>query len=73
VLLNLVSNALKFTFSGEIKAKVSIQQGQSNSSDNQDKTMMIIDVIDTGIGISEENQTKLFKIFGKLKSASKYN
>jgi signal transduction histidine kinase len=34
---------------------------------------MTIDVIDTGIGIKQENQSKLFKIFGKLKSSSNDN
>jgi signal transduction histidine kinase len=35
--------------------------------------MMIINVIDTGIGISSSNIENLFQIFGKLKSSSSIN
>lgn len=34
------------------------------------RRMLRIDVIDTGIGISKENQKSLFKIFGKVKSSN---
>jgi two-component system, NarL family, sensor histidine kinase EvgS len=60
VLLGLQSNALKFTQEGEIKIRVEIQELE------KDKPMLIIEVIDTGIGISEENQKKLFQLFGLL-------
>ncbi len=52
VIRNLMSNALKFTNSG---GKVSIT---SVEKDN----LVEISVIDTGIGISEENRKKLFRI-----------
>jgi two-component system, NarL family, sensor histidine kinase EvgS len=60
VLLGLQSNALKFTQEGEIKIRVEIQELE------KDKPMLVIEVIDTGIGISEENQKKLFQLFGLL-------
>jgi signal transduction histidine kinase len=55
VLLGLQSNALKFTQKGEVHIKVKIQNGY-----------LQIAVQDSGVGISEENQEKLFKMFGFL-------
>lgn len=34
---------------------------------------MIVDVIDSGVGISSDNQKKLFKIFGKLAATASMN
>jgi signal transduction histidine kinase len=54
VLINLISNALKFTFEGGVKTRVSFCQ----------KTKKIFcEVQDTGEGIKKENQKKLFKLF----------
>jgi len=43
------------------------------SAEKKTQTYLVVDVKDTGIGISQENQSKLFKIFGKLKSSSAFN
>ena len=67
VLLGLQSNALKFTQEGEIKIRVEIQELE------KDKPMLVIEVIDTGIGISEENQKKLFQLFGLLEDKKQLN
>ncbi len=53
VFVNLISNALKFTETGSIKVHI---------FKKSNKTVQC-DVIDTGIGISEEDQKKLFKEF----------
>ncbi len=53
VFVNLISNALKFTEAGSIKVHI---------FKKSNKTVQC-DVIDTGIGISEEDQKKLFKEF----------
>ena len=55
MLLGLQSNALKFTAEGHIKITVSIIGNAE---------YLEISVEDTGIGISEEDQSKLFKLFG---------
>jgi len=55
VILNLLSNALKFTFKGKIELKVSMP------ALNQLK----FTVEDTGIGLTEEDMTRLFKEFAK--------
>ncbi len=53
---NLVSNAIKFTTDGYIIIKVTINDIDSNSD-------IKIDVIDTGIGISQEEQKIIFEKF----------
>lgn len=57
VLMNLVNNAVKFTETGSIKLRVSIQ------SEQQDTYLLRFEVHDTGIGISEEQQSRLFHAF----------
>ena len=58
LLLNLQSNALKFTERGSVKINVSIEEQE------EERKQLKIDVIDTGIGIKLEDQDKLFKLFG---------
>lgn len=56
MLLGLQSNALKFTEAGSVTLRVSCED-----------MLFKFEVIDTGIGIPEEDQDKLFKLFGFLK------
>jgi len=56
VILNLVSNAVKFTDQGGVTVRVS----------RKSKTIAQVDVIDTGPGISEEDQKRLFKPFSQI-------
>jgi len=57
VLVNLTSNALKFTAQGEICISV------RNRRVKGDLAELLFCVRDTGIGIAPENQTKLFDVF----------
>ena len=58
MLLNLFSNSLKFTDrNGKITVVIEKQQ-----------TQLRISVIDNGLGIKEEDKTKLFKLFGSIKT-----
>jgi len=58
ILINLVGNALKFTSQGSII----ITALENNPSE------ISFTVEDTGIGIKDEDKSKLFKIFGKLEN-----
>mgnify|MGYP002620348084 CR=1 FL=1 len=65
VLINLIGNAIKFTFEGSVTLKVWTDQKNSD--------LVEFSIIDTGIGISKENQSKLFKMYGKLDDSAKVN
>jgi|GEM_PF-6653162 len=56
VLLNFVSNAIKFTEKGEVKIRMS-------AIDKGHEATVKFEVIDTGLGISEEMQQRLFGRF----------
>ncbi|MCG8619608.1 MAG: response regulator, partial [Desulfobacterales bacterium] len=57
ILLNLTSNALKFTDTGEIIITV------KNLEIDSEQVLLSISVTDTGIGLTEEQQSKLFQSF----------
>ena len=61
VLMNLLSNAVKFT---PEEGKVAIEI----SAPDEGRELLRIDVIDTGMGISEEDQSRLFQPFIQLDS-----
>ncbi|ANE58023.1 response regulator [Methylomonas sp. DH-1] len=64
VLTNLVGNAIKFTDHGEVFIKV-MQQEQ-----NGDTAMLRFEVKDTGIGLSPEDQARLFQPFAQADSST---
>jgi two-component system sensor histidine kinase EvgS len=59
VLLNLIGNAVKFTDNGSIQIKVRVDEKDKISS----KLDLIIAIDDTGIGISEDQQRRIFQEF----------
>ncbi|MDD3394339.1 MAG: response regulator [Anaerotignum sp.] len=63
VITNLVSNAVKFTQTGEIRVDVTKEKQVSQF------VCLKFAVADTGIGISKENQEKLFKAFSQADSS----
>jgi two-component system, sensor histidine kinase and response regulator len=64
ILNNLVSNAIKFTEQGGVSVIVS-QDANSNSI-----YALRIDVMDTGIGISDDAQTRIFDAFAQADSST---
>lgn len=65
VLSNLVSNSLKFTQKGG-----SIDIGFELIEEDNNRGIIRVDVRDSGIGISEENQKLLFKSFEQLDAST---
>ncbi|TWU46524.1 ATP-binding protein [Rubripirellula reticaptiva] len=61
ILLNLVGNAIKFTDAGAVKVVCRYDAGPD---------VMIFDVIDTGIGIREQDQAQLFQPFVQADNTS---
>ncbi len=57
VLINLVSNAIKFTSEGEIRVNV------KTASKDEEYVQLAIDVEDSGVGISEDAQKRIFNSF----------
>lgn len=64
ILMNLISNAFKFTVRGGVSVFVNAEQ---------DNKVIKVRVEDTGVGIKEEDQDKLFKEFGKLQTNKELN
>ena len=65
VLMNLVSNALKFTEHGEVVLRAGLEPRQPPGGDPALVTLRI-EVRDTGIGISPEGQARLFRPFSQV-------
>ena len=64
ILMNLVSNAVKFTHSGSVSVRVAADRVESGLPGIR------FTVTDTGIGISQEQQARLFQPFSQVDSSS---
>lgn len=64
ILINLLNNAVKFTNEGEVELKVSFE------AINNQFGLFTFSVRDTGIGIKEEEKSKLFKAFSQADSST---
>lgn len=65
ILINLVSNAIKFTEQGEIFVGVHLKQAKKDGT-----VELQFDVRDTGIGIPEDKMERLFKAFSQVDSST---
>ena len=63
VLLNLLTNAVKFTMEGEVALKVLVDH-------DEEAVQVRFDVIDTGIGIPAGEQRRLFQAFTQLDAST---
>ena len=67
VLLNLLSNAIKFTLQGEVTVQVSAMETSSTT------TTIRMEVTDTGIGLSEDAQERIFDSFSQADTSTTRN
>jgi two-component system, sensor histidine kinase RetS len=67
ILLNLLGNAFKFTDSGYVHLRVSLQAPEDVA---QTQHCLLFEVCDSGIGISPEGQAKLFKAFSQAEQGT---
>lgn len=63
IILNLASNAVKFTESGDVTIKVSCIRANEQPG-------LCIDVVDTGIGMSDEALSKIFERFSQADTST---
>jgi two-component system sensor histidine kinase/response regulator len=64
VLTNLISNAVKFTQSGEVEVHADLLE------ETEKYVMLLFQVRDTGIGLSEENLSHLFQPFSQAETST---
>jgi len=71
VLFNLIGNAIKFTRKGEIK--ISLRAEPVAEAKHQGRRMFRFEVSDTGIGIPQKRQAKIFETFTQGDSSTSRN
>ena len=64
VLLNIISNAIKFTQEGSVSVSVVIADRKESAAE------LVFNVSDTGIGMTEEQASKIFDAFGQADSST---
>ena len=67
IVTNLLTNAVKYTHKGSVKLHATYEK------QGEDRITLIISVEDTGIGIKEEDQGKLFESFQRLEEDKNRN
>lgn len=65
IMYNLVGNAIKFTEKGEVELRV------ANRGQEADRVKLLFEVRDTGVGIPEGQQDKIFETFVRVPVADK--
>ena len=68
-IVNLVSNALKFTKKGYVKINLSLREERSAQHHVGDRINLQISIKDTGIGIPEDKFETIFEHFSRLTSS----
>ena len=65
ILINLVSNAIKFTAEGQVRVVASLER----DGDGDGSSALRFDVIDTGIGLTRDQRRQLFEPFTQADSS----
>lgn len=69
ILLNLVANAIKYTHSGSVAVRVTL----GVATEAQPEEWVLLEVADTGIGISTAQQQQLFRAYEQVSEAKNRN
>jgi signal transduction histidine kinase/DNA-binding NarL/FixJ family response regulator len=74
ILINLIGNAIKFTYSGTVKLRVLREDGESpqhkGTSQDLEQCRLRFEVEDDGIGISKASLSRMFNPFEQINAAS---
>ncbi|MBR6451854.1 MAG: hypothetical protein IKS87_04045, partial [Lachnospiraceae bacterium] len=68
IMNNLISNGIKYTQEGSVTLKVGFED-DADTADDAEHGILVITVEDTGIGIREEDLSKLFQTFTRLEES----
>ena len=66
IMINLISNAVKYTDNGSVTLSVSVRKGQT-----EDEIILCMSVADTGIGIKKDSIPMLFEAFSRAEQSVK--
>lgn len=69
IIINLVGNALKFTEQGEVKVIISAEFREDKPAIDDD-IKLCIKIVDSGVGISKEGISRLFKDFSQAEKST---
>ncbi len=64
IIINMVGNAIKFTSNGSIRINVTTKK------QSPDNAIIVFEIIDTGVGIKKEDQSKIFQKFSQTDTSS---
>lgn len=70
ILVNLVSNAIKFTDQGEVAVQVSLMPSQPHNEGQDDEVRLQFLVRDTGVGMSDAQLARVFSPFTQADSST---
>jgi CheY-like chemotaxis protein len=68
IIINLIGNAIKFTEKGDIVLSVSLLESADDNPN--DKYKLVFSVKDNGIGMTKEQQSKIFESFSQADSST---
>ncbi len=63
VLINLMGNAVKFTERGSVTVRLDVKRMATEPRDDSRDILLILEVEDTGIGIAQKDQARIFEVF----------
>jgi len=74
VVLNLVNNAVKFTHEGRVRVRLSIGSpeptGEANEVAEAGAVAVVLEVEDTGVGLTEAQRSRLFQAFSQADAST---